>query len=163
MCFGYSKELSHWDVFFWVRYPQYMFWLRNKKNNLIFRYTLLSGGLIYIKTISTQRVKLLISIPGPVFRKNTKVVSWIAIVCHLHTIKVSCDHGSKILKYNYNFLPVLHAHVCFTEFNNLHNHLKQPKCGTHHGEWMRGFFQPCCPLPVVCKRLLLLHFKQWKR
>ena len=58
--------------------------------------------------------------------------------------------GWKILKYNYNFLPFLHAHICFTEFNNLHNHLKQPKCGTHHGEWTSGFL-PCCPLPVVCK------------
>ena len=37
MCFGCSKELSHWDGSF--EYPQHMFWLRNKKNNVQ------SGGL----------------------------------------------------------------------------------------------------------------------
>ena len=31
MCFGCSKEASHLDGSF--EYPQYMFWLRNKKNN----------------------------------------------------------------------------------------------------------------------------------
>ena len=29
ICFGYSKEPSHWDCSF--EYPQHMFWLRNKK------------------------------------------------------------------------------------------------------------------------------------
>ena len=28
ICFGCSKEPSHWDVAF--EYPQHMFWLRNK-------------------------------------------------------------------------------------------------------------------------------------
>ena len=32
MCFGCSKEPSHLDGSF--EYPQHMFWLRNKKNNL---------------------------------------------------------------------------------------------------------------------------------
>ena len=41
MCFGCSKELSHWDGSF--EYPRYMFWLRIKK--IIFSYALLSGGL----------------------------------------------------------------------------------------------------------------------
>ena len=31
MCFGCSKEPSHWEGSF--EYPQHMFWLRNKKNN----------------------------------------------------------------------------------------------------------------------------------
>ena len=31
MCFGCSKEPSHWDGSF--EYPQHMFWLRNKKDN----------------------------------------------------------------------------------------------------------------------------------
>ena len=31
ICFGCSKEPSHRDGSF--EYPQYMFWLRNKKNN----------------------------------------------------------------------------------------------------------------------------------
>ena len=31
MCFGWSKEPSHWESSF--EYPQHMFWLRNKKNN----------------------------------------------------------------------------------------------------------------------------------
>ena len=31
ICFGYSKELSHWDDF--LQYPQHMFWSRNKKIN----------------------------------------------------------------------------------------------------------------------------------
>ena len=35
MCFGWSKEPSHWDGSF--DYPQHMFWLRNKK--IIFKYT----------------------------------------------------------------------------------------------------------------------------
>ena len=38
---GCSKKPSHWDGSF--EHPQHMFWLRNK--NIIFRYTLLSGGL----------------------------------------------------------------------------------------------------------------------
>ena len=40
MCFGCSKEPSHWDGSF--EYPQHMFWLRNTK--IIFKYALLSGG-----------------------------------------------------------------------------------------------------------------------
>ena len=45
MCFGCSKEPSHWDGSF--EYPQHisMFWLRNKK--IIFSSSLLSGGLMY--------------------------------------------------------------------------------------------------------------------
>ena len=31
MCFGCSKELSHWDGSF--EYPQHMFWMRNKEND----------------------------------------------------------------------------------------------------------------------------------
>ena len=31
MCFGCSKEPSHWDGSF--EYPQHMFWMRNKENN----------------------------------------------------------------------------------------------------------------------------------
>ena len=42
ICFGYSKEPSHWDGSF--EYPQHMFWLRNKKNTF-FCYTLLIKGL----------------------------------------------------------------------------------------------------------------------
>ena len=30
ICFGCSKESSHWDVFF--EYPHHMFWMRNKEN-----------------------------------------------------------------------------------------------------------------------------------
>ena len=33
MCFGCSKEPSHWDCSF--EYPQHMFWLRNKKKNSV--------------------------------------------------------------------------------------------------------------------------------
>ena len=35
MCFGGSKEPSHRDGSF--EYPQYMFWLRNKKTNIYFK------------------------------------------------------------------------------------------------------------------------------
>ena len=42
MCFGCSKEPSHWDGSF--EYPQHMFWMRNKENS--FRYALLSDGLL---------------------------------------------------------------------------------------------------------------------
>ena len=38
ICFGCSKEPSHWDGSFENYYPQHMFWFRNKKN--IFRYAL---------------------------------------------------------------------------------------------------------------------------
>ena len=41
MCFGCSKEPSHRDGSF--EYPQYMFWLRNKKNNFQL-HTLIWGG-----------------------------------------------------------------------------------------------------------------------
>ena len=33
ICFGYSKEPSHWDHSF--EYPQHIVWLRNKKNILL--------------------------------------------------------------------------------------------------------------------------------
>ena len=42
ICFGWSKELSHWDGSF--EYPQHMFWLRNKKK-YIFCYALLTKVL----------------------------------------------------------------------------------------------------------------------
>ena len=35
MCFGFSKEPSHWDGSF--EYPQHMFWKINKKINLLLR------------------------------------------------------------------------------------------------------------------------------
>ena len=35
ICFGCSKELSHWDASF--EYPQHMSWLRSKKNNFQLR------------------------------------------------------------------------------------------------------------------------------
>ena len=34
-CFGCSKELSHRDGSF--EYPQHMYWMRNKKINVLFR------------------------------------------------------------------------------------------------------------------------------
>ena len=41
MCFGCSKEPSHRDGTSQgdgsLEYPQHMFWLRNKKNNFLFR------------------------------------------------------------------------------------------------------------------------------
>ena len=44
MCCGCSKELSHWDSYF--EYPQYMFWLRNKKFfSITHSYLELFGGL----------------------------------------------------------------------------------------------------------------------
>ena len=43
MCFGCSKEPSHWEGSF--EYPQHMFWMRNKE--IVFQYTLLSGGLLF--------------------------------------------------------------------------------------------------------------------
>ena len=45
ICFGCSKEPSHYDGSF--EYPQHMFWLRNKK--IIFWYALLT------KVLGTQR------------------------------------------------------------------------------------------------------------
>ena len=41
ICFGCSKEPSHWDGSF--EHPQHMFWLRNKK--IIFCCTLLTKGM----------------------------------------------------------------------------------------------------------------------
>ena len=35
MCFGWTKEPSHWDGSF--EHPQHMFWLRNKKNSFQLR------------------------------------------------------------------------------------------------------------------------------
>ena len=35
MCFGCSKEPSHWEGSF--EYPQHMFWMRNKENNFPIR------------------------------------------------------------------------------------------------------------------------------
>ena len=46
MCFGCSKEPSHWDGSF--EYPQHMFWLRKKKS--FFSYALWSGLLLFKHT-----------------------------------------------------------------------------------------------------------------
>ena len=55
MCFGCSKEPTHWDVSF--EYLQHMFWLRNKKTNK-FNYTLLSGGLRKFRMFHSPDIKL---------------------------------------------------------------------------------------------------------
>ena len=47
MCFGCSKEPSHWDGS--SVYPEHMFWLRNTKKT--FSYTLLSWGLFLSENI----------------------------------------------------------------------------------------------------------------
>ena len=46
MCFGCSKESSHWDRSF--EYPQHMFWLRNKKNNFQIRTLIWRHELFYL-------------------------------------------------------------------------------------------------------------------
>ena len=43
ICFGCSKQLSHWDCS--LEYPHNMFSLRNKKKYIFFKYALLSEGL----------------------------------------------------------------------------------------------------------------------
>ena len=48
MCFGCSKERSHWDGSF--EYPQHMFCLRNEK--IFFNYAVLSGRLYTSKNIN---------------------------------------------------------------------------------------------------------------
>ena len=45
ICFGCSKEPSHWDGSF--EYPQHMFWLRNKKIKFPLRILNLSPADIY--------------------------------------------------------------------------------------------------------------------
>ena len=47
MCFGCSKEPSQWDSSF--EYPQHMFWLRNKKNNILLRTLIWGPAYWYIK------------------------------------------------------------------------------------------------------------------
>ena len=44
ICFGCSKEPSHWDSSF--EYPQYMFWLRNKKIIFLLRTDLTNAWLM---------------------------------------------------------------------------------------------------------------------
>ena len=45
MCFGCSKEPSHYDGSF--EHPQHIFWMRNKK--IFFNYALLAGGVSLIR------------------------------------------------------------------------------------------------------------------
>ena len=54
MCFGCSKELSHWDCS--SEYPLHMFWLRNKKNNFPVR-TLIwgPGQILYPRSRQTKQ------------------------------------------------------------------------------------------------------------
>ena len=56
MCFGCSKKPSHGDGSF--EYPQHMFWLRNKKNNVQLR-TLIWGPPISLKgQLSLDKMKI---------------------------------------------------------------------------------------------------------
>ena len=52
MCFGCSKELSHWDGSF--EYPEHMFWLRNKKNNFLLHTLIWGPAHMYIYLYSLQ-------------------------------------------------------------------------------------------------------------
>ena len=72
ICFGCSKEPSHWDGS--LEYPQHMFLLRNKKN---FNYTLSSRGLTHWKHLIEA---LPISTPTNVYmdfrlKKHNKILS----------------------------------------------------------------------------------------
>ena len=55
MCFGCSKEPSHWDGSF--EYPQHMFWLRNKKSNIPIR-SLIWRPVLNFELVSSIRYKL---------------------------------------------------------------------------------------------------------
>ena len=50
VCFGCSKEPSHWDSSF--KYPQHRFWLRNKKNIFLLHTCNLSPGHIQVTCLS---------------------------------------------------------------------------------------------------------------
>ena len=52
ICFGCSKEPSHRDGLF--EYPQHMFWLRNKKNNILVRTHIWRPGML--KNECTYRI-----------------------------------------------------------------------------------------------------------
>ena len=66
MCFVCSKEPSHRDGSFQFMYLQIMFWLRNKEN--IFKYILLSGGLVHDKT----KISAYMSIDGSDHSSRTR-------------------------------------------------------------------------------------------
>ena len=44
MCFGFSKEPSHWDGSF--EYQQHMCWMRNKENNFPIRTLIWRPGVM---------------------------------------------------------------------------------------------------------------------
>ena len=76
MCFGCSKEPSHWDISF--EYPQHMFWVRNEEN--CFQYTLLSGGLKICKNRqhfkSTNLSWLSHQLPGTFPGRSRYIPGW---------------------------------------------------------------------------------------
>ena len=53
MCFGFSKEPSHWDGSFELL--QHMFWLRNKKINCLITHSYLGACSIYYIAVFCQR------------------------------------------------------------------------------------------------------------
>ena len=54
ICFGCSKEPSHWDGSF--EYPQHMFWLRNKKKKFQLRtVTLIWGPVKHVFWVLKRR------------------------------------------------------------------------------------------------------------
>ena len=77
MCFGYSKELSHWDGSF--EYPQHMFWLRIKKNNFQLR-TLICGPVTTMSS-SYLHLSLVLNLSLYVYHLTTMCSSYL----HYHT------------------------------------------------------------------------------
>ena len=74
MCFGCSKEPSHWDGSF--EYPQHMLWMRNEENSfpiptLIWRPAYLSAPS------SVCLFDLILYVPSTIFQFNRDGSSWV--------------------------------------------------------------------------------------
>ena len=72
MCFGCSKEPSHWDV--WdssFEYQQHMFWVRNKKNSFPIRTLIWSPAKVNFKK-SQKRTTMAWNIPQHAKELNLK-------------------------------------------------------------------------------------------
>ena len=87
MCFGCSKEPSHWDGSF--EYPQHMFWMRNEENRFLTR-TLIWGpasnqtivhGLAYLIATSLGRLELDYS---TILGANKMSMPWVASTKAVH-------------------------------------------------------------------------------
>ena len=87
MCFGWSKEPSHWDGSF--KYPQHMFWFRNKKINFWLRTFIWRPALFYTGNHQTD-----------ILANMKTLMKWLIVQCGISSGSTLFNKAKKIFREN---------------------------------------------------------------